>query len=888
VPNPARPHWSRRTFRALLALYPGEFRDEYGRELAIVFADRYLDATSLWQRTMVWLEAIAGVVREAPKEHVHMILQDLRLAARMMRRSPGFAITAVLTLALGIGANTAIFQLINAVGLRPLPVPNPRELVEVRIAGGNEGFGINPGRYTQLTRPVWQELRAHQQAFSGMFAWAPREVGVGDRADLHRANALLVSGEFFRVLGVRPWRGRLIEPADDGSACPTTRAVVSYGFWRREMGGRELGRDARLTVNGQLQEIIGVTPPEFFGVAVGESFDVVLPFCQPKEVRRDVFDVAVMGRLRRGWTIERASGHLGALSAGIFESTAPTGYSTSSIERFKRFRLAAYPAPGGVSWLRTQYDTSLRLLLAITGLVLLIACANLANLMLARAITREREVSVRLALGASRTRLLRQFFAESCLLAILGAALGIACAQVLSRVLVWALSTESDALTLSLATDWRMLLFTAVVAVTTCVVLGLAPAARAARVPPAAVMKAGGRGMTAGRGRFAAQRLIVVTQIAVSLVLLVAALLFVRSFHKIMTFDAGMRQEGITVGWFGFDLAGVPRDRFLDYQRDLVAEVRSIPGIVAAATTTNVPLLGSSWGHGVQVGANEGSARFTWVGPGYFETMGIPILQGRDFTLRDTRSSARVAVVNQAFVRQFVGGGNPIGHTLRTSPEPNYPSTVYEVVGVIPDTQYNGLRGERPPMVFAPDSQFPAPGPWAAMMIHSSVAPAVAIASVKQRIAQTRPEVFAEFSVFQARIRDGLVRERLLAMLAGFFGVLAALLAMVGLYGMMTFAVAQRRQEIGIRVALGAQRWQVIGMVMRESGWLLVLGVALGAALSLLAGRSASALLFGLEPHDPPTLAGACLLLLAIAGVASFVPAQRASRLDPLTALRQE
>ena len=436
-------------------------------------------------------------------------------------------------------------------------------------------------------------------------------------------------------------------------------------------------------------------------------------------------------------------------STGIFEAAAPTGYGPTSIEQFKKFRLAAYSGSSGVSWLRTQYDMPLQLLLAMTGLVLLIACANLANLMLARATARQHEVAVRLALGASRATLLRQFLVESGLLAASGAALGIGLAQILSRVLVRALSTADAAPTLTIATDWRVLLFTAGLAMATCLVFGIAPALRAARILPASAMKSGGRSMTAGRERFSVQRLMVVTQIAVSLVLLVAALLFVRSFRNLITFDPGFRQEGITVGFFSFHRSGLAPEGINDFQRAFLAEIKAMPGIVNAGTTTNIPLIGGSWTHGVRVGANQGDSKFTWVSPGYFETMNLPILQGRDFTLHDTRTSLRVAVVNQTFVRQLAGGANPIGLTLRTAPEPNYPSTVYEIVGVVPDTKYNDLRGEIPAMAFAPDSQYPTIGPWSVMMIQSSIDPAAAIAGIKHRLAESHPEVLAEFNVFQ-------------------------------------------------------------------------------------------------------------------------------------------
>jgi predicted permease len=813
---------------------------------------------------------------------------DLRHGARLLRRSPGFTLVAVLSLALGIGANAAIFQLLDAVRLRSLPIARPHELAEVRIVGGNGGMGINAGPYAQMTRPLWEAIERHQQAFSGAFAWAWSDVQVGEGSELRRAKGLWVSGDFFRVLGVQAKRGRLILREDTG-ACPSPRVVVSDAYWQSHLGGRELGTESRLVVNGERMEVIGVAPPEFFGLAVGERFDIAIPLCQPKEgLRRDVFDVSVMGRLRPDWTTEKASAHLGAIGPGLLAETVITGYSAEAAERYKAFRLAAYPASSGVSALRRQYDASLWLLLGITSLVLLIACGNLANLMLARASAREREVAVRSALGASRARLFRQLLVESALLAGLGAVAGALLAQVLSRVLVASLSGGRGSVSLSLATDWRVLVFLATTACLTCLVFGALPAFRGTRVEPVAAMKTGGRGMSAGRDRLSLQRLMVVTQIAVSLVLLVGAFLFVRSFQNLMSFDPGLRQEGIGVAFLGFQQSHIVPERYVEFQRGLLDEVKAVSGVVDAATTTNVPLWGSAWGHGITLGATEGGSMFTWVSPGYFRTMGIPLLQGRDFEPADTQASTRVAVVNQAFARKHLDGANPIGRTLRTHPEPNYPTTEYEIVGVVPDTRYSDIRGDMPPQAFAPALQFPAPGPWLAVMIHSDVSPEMALAAVKRRMGEAHPEIVVESSVFQTRIREGLVRERLLAMLSGFFGLLAALLATVGLYGVVSYLVTGRRNEIGIRIALGAQKSEVVGMVMRDAGKLVAAGVLIGTALALAAGRSAGSLLFGLKPHDPVTLVGAAVLLAVIAASASFIPARRAARLDPMTALRSE
>jgi predicted permease len=813
--------------------------------------------------------------------------RDLLYAARGFRRSPALLVCALLSLGPGIGANTAIFQLLDAVRLRSLPVQKPQELAAVRIVGGNGGMGMNPGKYPELTRPIWQEIENRQQAFSGVFAWAADQVNVGQGSGLRRAQAMWVSGDFFRVLGVQPWRGRLILPDDEG-ACPESAVVVSYAYWQGEMGGGTIDGSRTLLVDGVRNQIIGVTPPDFFGLSVGDRFDLALPLCRPTELRRDLFDIAVMGRLRPAWTVKRASAQLDAMSPGIFEVTAPTGRSTRSIERYKRFRLAAFPAPAGVSLLREQYDSSLWLLLAITGLVLLIACANLANLLLARASTRDREMAMRLALGASRNRLLRQLLAEGALLAAIGAALGMGLAQLFSRILVRALSTEINSVSLPLATDWRVLLFTAAVSALACIVFGALPARRAVNAEPVSAMKAGGRGMTSDPRRFLMQRVLVISQIAISFVLLVSALLFVRSFRNLIAFDPGMREANITVTILAFQQAHVAPGHYGDFQRQLLEDVRSLPGVLNAATTTNIPLVGGSWEHGVHIGSTEGTSKFTWVSPGYFGMMRIPLITGRDFNQTDTGASQRVAVVNQTFVRRFLNNTNPIGRTLRTEQEPNYPSTVYQIVGVIPDTKYNDLRGDTPPMTFAPASQFPAHGPWTIMLIHSNANPVAVASVVKRSMAQKHPEVITVAGNFQTWIRDGMVRERVMAMLSGFFGVLAALLATVGLYGVISYLVVSRRPEIGIRIALGAARWRVVGMIMNDAWRLLLIGIVIGIVLSLIAGRGATSLLFGMKPYDMLNFAIASSLLVVIAALASFLPARRAWRLDPMIALRYE
>ena len=825
--------------------------------------------------------------------------QDLRYGARLLRLNPGFTAVAVLSLALGIGANTAIFQLLDAVRMRTLPVKSPQELAVVRIANNTWSTGRHEGRYSQITNPMWEQIRDHQEGFSSIFAWAATEFNLAVGGEARYAQGMYVSGDFFKVLDVQPLLGRLLTSEDDRRGCGSPGAVISYAFWQSEFGGQPSAVGGKLTLEGHPFPIVGIAPPGFFGVEIGRSFDVTVLICSEPVIRgeeslldmRHGYWLASMGRLKPEWSLEKASAQLNAISPAVLEATVPTVYKPDNAKRYMEYRFAAFPADNGFSQLRQEYENPLWTLLAIAALVLLIACANLANLMLARASAREREVGVRLALGASRVRLLRQMFVESLLLAAIGALFGAGLAQLLSRFLLAFLSTQGSPLFMDLRADWRVFAFTAGLAVLTCVLFGLTPALRSTRVAPASVLKAVGRGMTSGRERFGLRRVLVVSQVALSLVLLFGALLFVRTLRNLMTLDPGFRQDGILVAGIDITRLNIAADRRQAFKRELLDRVRALPGIKDAADAGIVPVSGNWWNENILIEGDEKRKATPWfnrVSPGYFETMRTLVLAGRDFDGHDTASSPKVAIVNESFVRKILNGQNPIGVNFRVENYVGRPSPMCQIVGLVKDTKYGDMREEPTPLVYVAMAQDDRPDNFPQFVIHASVPPSVALPAIKEAILQSGPEIIIEFHTLQTQIRDSLLRERLMATLSGFFGFLAVLLATIGLYGVISYTVARRTNEIGIRVALGAQRGHVMGMIMREAGILLAVGVVVGAALALIAARTATSLLYGLKPHDPSTLVIAVVAIALVAAAASFLPAHRAAGLDPIAALREE
>ncbi|MGE5243788.1 MAG: ADOP family duplicated permease [Betaproteobacteria bacterium] len=827
--------------------------------------------------------------------------QDVRFGLRLLRRNPAFAAVAILSLALGIGANTAIFQLLDSVRLRELPVTRPGELAEVTIETHDNGFtGHFEGRHIQLTWPLYQQIREQQRAFTGLAAWGIATFNLSTGGARRPADGMWVSGNLFDVLGVPALLGRTLTDADDQRGCGSPAAVLGYGFWQREYGGDASAIGRTLRLDGHPFQIVGVTPASFFGVEVGHTFDVAVPMCSEALIRGadslldrpDGWFIAAVGRLKHGWTAAQASAQLGALSSGIMRTTLPRAYTPDDTKNYLAFTLTASSMRTGVSSLRREYETPLWLLLGISGTVLLIACANLANLMLARGSARRREMAIRLAMGASRRRVIRQLLAESAMLAVFGAAAGALLAGWLSRALVAFLSTASEAFYLPVAVDWRVLAFTAGLAAATCLVFGLMPALRATRTTPGAAMKASGRGLTDARERFGFRRALVVGQVALSLVLVVGALLFVRTFRNLLTLDAGFQQSGVLIVRTDLRGAGAAPERYAATNRELLDRIRAIPGVEAAASARIVPLSGALWNEFVLTdGAGQKAKQlvnFNAVSPGFFRTLGTPLVAGRDFDAHDLPSSPKVAIVNETFVRKVLGPGDPLGRTFSVEALRGGAGETFLIVGLVKDTKYGDLREAFTPIAFVPASQDEHPGPFGKLFVRSRLPLVSLTASATRAVADVDPQIVVDFEALRTRVENGLVRERLMATLSGFFGVLAGLLAVVGLYGVMSYMVARRRNEIGIRMALGADRGAVVWMVMREAGTLLAAGLCVGLLLAVAAAQSARALLFGLGPGDPATLALAAGGLAAVAAIAGYLPAARAARLDPTEALRDE
>jgi putative ABC transport system permease protein len=819
-------------------------------------------------------------------------IADLRYALRALKAAPAFTLVAVLSLGLGIGANTAIFTLLDAVLLKSLPVRHPEELLAIKFNKDN----------ATLTNPLWEAIRDRQDVFTQIAAYSARSFNLSDKGEVRNESASWVSGNYFAMLGVQPVVGRMIVDADDRRGCPPI-AVVSEQFWRDKLGARADVVGSTISVETHPFTIVGVSDGRFFGVEVGKRVSIFAPICAEPVVRgstvrlfeRSTWWLNILARPKPGLTLEQVNARLATLAPGITAATMPRDWPATATERYRKAGLSVEPAAGGLSRLRTQYKLALRVLMAVVGVVLLIACANVANLLLARAAAREREMAVRLAIGAGRGRLVRQLLTESLLLSSLGALLGAVFATWGTRILVSMLSTTDDAVTIDLSVDVRMLGFTIAVAVASGLLFGLVPAWRAGRVDPHAAMKAHARGFAGGPARLRMGKALVVTQVALSLVLVGGAGLLLGSWSRLAHINPGFRSDGVLMANVSTRNANVADSARTGVYRDVLQRLRGMPAVVAASASDITPISNSTWNDVIKVDGfaakseDDALVWFNEISDGYFTTLGTTLVAGRDFSGIDVPTSPKVAIVTESMARHFFPGSvqGAIGRQFSIQHGSSYDPPV-RIVGVVKDMKYESLRDSLPPIAFLSQSQNASLRNSMIFSMRIQGDASSAIPSVRSTLLQINPSFTLQFTTLERQIDDSLTLPRTLAALSGFFGGLALLLATIGLYGIMAYGVARRRNEIGVRIALGAGRSRVVRMVLGEVGRLVVAGVVIGVAFALAATRIVTSFLYGVAPNDPMTLALAATALIAVGLAAALLPAMRAARLDPVEALRED
>jgi predicted permease len=828
------------------------------------------------------------------------MFQDLKYGARMLFKYRGFSAVVIITLALGIGANTAIFSVVNAVLLKSLPVHEPERLV---LFGKGESSGRTDSfpneSWDLFSYPFYREVQQRHELFSDVAAllsipWNVHGTinGTDSPGEIEQLDVQLVSGNYFSALGVKAGFGRMFTEADDQTPGGHPVAVVSHAWWERRLGGDPSAVGKTITIDQTVYTIVGVAPEEFFGTTVGQAPDLWVPLAMEAQMppahwngRDKKLDqtLYLIARLRNGVSAIQASAAVNVLFKQFLEGQAATAEQLQDIQRAS---IELTPAGQGLSSLRREFSLSLRILMAVVGVVLLIACANVANLLLARAAARQKEFAVRMAIGAGRIRLVRQLLTESVLLASLGGIAGILLAWWGSRMLIVMVSSGSKPLPLDVTPNVRILGFTILASLLSAVIFGTAPALRATRIEPNSVLKSGAGAMQA-MSQSPLGKALVVAQVALSLLLLVGAGLFMRTLINLQNVPTGYNQQNVMLFHMDTSTTGL-KDAYLSQMLHEVEEkVKAVPGVQAASFSfftfnqgawTSVILTRDQ----TPPQGDSRVVRQNVVGQDYFTAMGIPLVFGRGFGAQDSEKSVKVAIISKTMAQRFFPNSSPIGKRFGTDgPEE------YEIIGVAADARYESLTEQLKAMVYYPHAQHPRP--LNNFAVRFSGAPEIVVPQVRQAVKQVNSNLpIDEVVSLSDHIGRSLVQQKLVQRLASFFGLLALLLASVGLYGVLSYTVAQRTNELGIRIALGAQSGHVLWLVMRGGLTLVLIGVVIGLLASLVTTRTASTLLFGLKPNDPLTIALATLLLMVVAFVACWIPALRATKVNPLRAIRYE
>jgi predicted permease len=835
-------------------------RDEFGD--AVRWKEQGRDARGLWL--------------------VDDLCADLRYATRSLRRSPGFALVAVLSLALGIGANTAIFSLIDLVLLKPLPVRDPDTLVQVVTAGEGGRGGANV--------PWFKGVAERRDLFSDVFAIRQNRFKVEVRGQLELVAGQFVTGTYYQALGVYPVLGRVLLPEDQRDEASNPVAVISYGYWQRRFGGDSGVLGTLLTIDRQPYTIVGVTGPDFFGLQQGWTMDVTMPLVTARYTDpRNWVNLPVIARLRGG--VDRVQAET---SLGVTLHQFASNNAVPNEDRRRLFqRVTLLPFANGQGVLREEFLDPLRLLMGGVSILLLIACVNLAGLLIARNAARQRELAVRVALGASRLRIVRQLLTESALLAVLGVVPAVAFAWYGGNVLLAFVRPEYwGPSSLSLTLDARVLGFATAAAVVTTVLFGVLPACQATRLAIAPALASGFR--QTAYPRIGLGRGLVISQFALSLLLVAAAVLFVRTLVNLAGTDAGFTRDGVllvNVDEPGSDYAN---DRMRQFQREMRARLAALPGVVHATVATITPLNGNSntrpivvHGHAPR-GHDDVVAQVNYVGPSYFEVFGIPLVEGRSITDRDEAKSPRVVVVSEGFARHYFGTASALGRLVAVGPP--RAAVSFEIVGVAREVRYQDLRTDSRRTIYVPLLQaLDVRQTQYEFALRTAGDPAGWVGTVRAEISRGRPTTpIAAVRSLTEQINTGLTREWLLAVLGAFFAGVALMLAAIGVYGLLAYAGARRVREIGIRLALGARPRWILWMTLRECLVLAVLGAVLGLGVASVALRGVGTFLFGLSSTDLGTLLSAAAVLVVVALFAGFVPARRAASVDPLVAIRCE
>ncbi|MBI3680305.1 MAG: ABC transporter permease [Acidobacteria bacterium] len=830
-------------------------------------------------------------------------MRDLRFAWRTLARTPVVSLVVVLSLALGIGANTAMYSLLDQVLLRALPVRNPEDLVFFYHPGPVQGRSTTDDRdMPAFSYPMFRELQEKQAPFTGLAGFRMFSASLGNQGVPQPGRINLVSGNYFDLLGVRPAMGRLLSADDDRTPGGHPVAVLSHGYWTNRLGGRPDVLNQKLVINGFPMTVVGVTQMGFQGETLGETPEAFVPLSMKVQMTprwdgmrdRQDYWVNIVGRLKRGSRKEQAAEVINVPYRGMLEEDARLlkNWSPQQLERFKQKKILLKPASEGRGGVRREGRAPLILLMGITAFVLLIACANAANLLIARAAARRKEIAVRLSLGASRARLLRQLLTESCMLALAGGALGLVIARWTLNSITAFLPPEA-AQFLSTELDWRVLLYCLGASLATGLLFGLFPAVQATKTDVAPTLKdQGDLVMTGGVAKYFRNSL-VAGQVALSLLLLATAGLFAASLVKLTRVELGIDTDRMITFSLRPELAKYTPQQAMAFFEQVEDRMAALPGVKMVAGTTVPVISGNRWRTSLTVegyqakGEADSHCYFAEVGPGYFATLGIPLLAGREFTRADRLGAPKAAIVNEAFARLYFGGQSPIGRRFVQNSGPQAKPDI-EIAGVVKDSRYAQVRDEMQPVFYLPYRQNSRIGSLV-FYARTEIEPEQFGAVIRKEMAALDPNIpVDQLKTMRAQVNENIFIERMISILSGTFASLATLLAAVGLYGVLAYTVARRTREIGIRMALGAQAGDVRRMVARDVLVLVGTGAAAGIGGALAAGRFFESMLFNVKASDPLVLAAATLLLTLVALAAGSLPAQRAARVDPMTALRYE